>query len=169
MHPRTSPQAAAALSRDFAIADPGHKAEYDERLSRFNDSLKPLNATVAELRAKYAGTPVTATEPVFGYMASALGLKMRNEHFQLAIMNDTEPSPSDVAAFEADLRGHKVNVLLYNTQANSGPVKRLLHIAEDVNIPVVGVSEMEPAGTTYQSWMMNQLNMLNAALGKPRS
>ncbi len=35
-------------------------------------------AQIAELRQKYAGTPVTATEPVFGYMADALGLDMRN-------------------------------------------------------------------------------------------
>ena len=54
--------------------------------------------------ASYAGTPVTATEPVFGYMAAALGFRMRNERFQLAVMNDTEPRASDVAAFENDLR-----------------------------------------------------------------
>ena len=29
---------------------------------------------------------------VFGYMASTLELKMRNERFQVAVMNDTEPS-----------------------------------------------------------------------------
>ena len=47
---------------------------------------------------------VTATEPVFGYMADALGLKMRNRAFQIAIMNDTEPSASQIAGFEKDLK-----------------------------------------------------------------
>ena len=61
---------------------------------------------------------MTATEPVFGYMADALGLKMRNERFQLAIMNDTEPSARDVAAFEQDLKSRKVRVLFYNKQAS---------------------------------------------------
>ena len=62
--------------------------------------------------------PVTATEPVFGYMAAALGLQMRNQRFQLAVMNDTEPSAGDVAAFERDLKTHKVKVLFYNKQAS---------------------------------------------------
>ena len=56
------------------------------------------------MKHAYAGTPVTATEPVFGYMAAALGLTMLNQRFQLAVMNDTEPSARDVAAFEHDLR-----------------------------------------------------------------
>ena len=66
-------------------------------------SLEPIDARLAELRQKYTAT-VTATEPVFGYMAEALGLDMRNQRFQLAVMNDTEPSASDVAAFEEDLK-----------------------------------------------------------------
>ena len=41
-------------------------------------------------------------------MARALGLTMRNERFQLAMMNDTEPSARDVAAFENDLKERKV-------------------------------------------------------------
>ena len=62
------------------------------RLATFLASLKPIDDKVAAIRKKFGGAPVTATEPVFGYMAGALGLTMRNERFQLSIMNDTEPS-----------------------------------------------------------------------------
>ena len=31
-------------------------------------------------------------------------------------------------------------------------------------VPVVGVTETQPAGTTYQSWMLAQLDALDAAL-----
>ena len=55
--------------------------------------------------ARSAGTPVTATEPVFGYMFEALGMQVRNMPFQMAVMNNTEPERSDVAAFENDLQG----------------------------------------------------------------
>ena len=91
----------------------------------FDASLKPLNDKIAAIRGKYAGAAVTASEPVFGYMAEALGLKMRNERFQLSIMNDTEPSARDVAAFENDLKEHKVRVMFYNKQASSKIVQRL--------------------------------------------
>ena len=90
----------ARLPPRFTAADPAHKDEYAARLKTFLASLAPLNEKIAAIRGKYAGAPVTATEPVFGYMAAALKLKMRNERFQLAVMNDTEPSARDVAAFE---------------------------------------------------------------------
>ena len=90
--PATMPAAAKALAEAFAKADPAHQADYQARLATFTASLKAINDKIAAIRGKFAGAEVTASEPVFGYMASALGLKMRNEKFQLAIMNDTEPS-----------------------------------------------------------------------------
>jgi zinc/manganese transport system substrate-binding protein len=107
---------------------------------------------------------VTATEPVFGYMASALGLTMRNERFQLDVMNDTEPSAADIAAFEDDLTKHRVRLLIYNSQATDEAARRLLEIARQSKVPVIGVTETEPAGRTYQAWMLDQLEALDAAL-----
>jgi zinc/manganese transport system substrate-binding protein len=158
---------ARALAAALIAADPARKAEYEGRLAAVTESLKPVEARVAGLRARFAGTPVTATEPVFGYMATALALVMRNERFQLAVMNDTEPRASDVAAFETDLRRHRVRVLLYNAQATDSAAQRLLRIARQAGIPVVGVTETEPAGKTYQQWMIDQLDALDAALSKP--
>src|ERR1700728_4393495 len=89
--PATMPTVAAVLAARLSIADPGHRAVYARNLAAFEDSLKPLAARIAAMRRADAGLPVTATEPVFGYMAAALGLRMRNERFQLAIMNDTDP------------------------------------------------------------------------------
>jgi len=165
--PATMPAYARALAAALASADPAHKEAYDRRLQAFLDSLRPLDAAVASLRSRFAGTPVTATEPVFGVMASALGLAMRNERFQLAVMNDTEPSASDIAAFETDLREHRVRSLLYNSQATDAAAKRLLGIARQAGVPVVGVTETEPAGKTYQAWLMGELDALGTALGGP--
>jgi zinc/manganese transport system substrate-binding protein len=161
--------AARALSAALAAVDPARKPLYDERLQTFLASLQPIDAKVATMRAALHGTSVTATEPVFGYMASALGLTMRNERFQIAVMNDTEPAPSDVVAFEGDLRHHRVRVLLYNSQATDNSAKRLLRIAQQAQVPVVGVTETEPPGKTYQEWMTGQLDALNTALLKPGS
>ncbi len=51
---------------------------------RFLASVKPIDDKVAALKSHYKGVPVTATEPVFGYMSDAIGLDMRNMRFQLA-------------------------------------------------------------------------------------
>ena len=88
-------------------------------------------------------------------MAAALKLKMRNERFQLAVMNDTEPSARDVAAFERDLKTHKVRVMFYNKQASDNLVQHLVDLARASNIPVVGVTETCPPGLSYQDWMLS--------------
>jgi zinc/manganese transport system substrate-binding protein len=157
--------AAKALAADLDAIDPGHKADYDKGEAQFLESLKPLDAKIADMRKKYEGLPVTASEPVFGYQAGLIGLKVHNEKFALAVMNNAEPSASDVAGFENDLKGHKVKAMLYNAQASEPAVARLVQMARDNGIAVVGVSETEPANSTYQKWMLRQLDALDAALG----
>jgi zinc/manganese transport system substrate-binding protein len=163
--PATMPAVARALAQELERRDPSHKDDYENRLGAYLDSLKPLAGKIAELKAKYAGASVTATEPVFGYMAEALGFTMRNQRFQIAVMNGTEPSIADVAAFEDDLKGHKVRVLFYNNQVSDDLTGRLQQLARSAKVPVVGVSETEPPNTTYQEWMLNQLVALDRALG----
>jgi zinc/manganese transport system substrate-binding protein len=167
--PATMPAVAKTLAAALTAADPAHGMAYAERLKTFITSLTPVNKKIAEIRGKFSGAPVTASEPVFGYMASALNLTMRNERFQLSVMNDTEPSARDVAAFEQDLKTHKVRVMFYNKQANDKAVQHLVAIARASNVPVVGVTETAPAGVSYQQWMLNQLNDTEKALAGPNS
>jgi zinc/manganese transport system substrate-binding protein len=167
--PPTMPAVAKVLAAALAKADPGHAAEYNTRLKTFLASLKPLHEKIAAVNEKYAGATVTASEPVFGYMATALGLKMRNEKFQLAIMNGTEPSASDVAGFESDLKEHKVRVMFYNKQASDKIVQHLVDLAHAAKIPVVGVTETQPPGMSFQRWMMSEVSDTAKALAGPSS
>ncbi len=162
--PATMRAVADAVAKALAAQDPAHATEYAKRQHAFDAALDQLNTKIAALRTRYAGTNVTATEPVFGPMAAALGLTMRNERFQLAVMNDTEPRVSDTAAFEDDLVKHLVRVLLYNSQATDPAAQRLLGIARKAGVPVVPVTETEPANTTYQAWMAAELDVLDHAL-----
>ena len=154
-----------ALADTLSTLDPVHRNEYTERNAAFARSMRPLVDRVAELRKRYAGSEVTATEPVFGYMADALGLRMRNGRFQLAVMNGTEPGAKDIAAFEKDLRTRTVKVLFHNSQTSSALAERMRALATDAGVPVVGVTETLPAGMSYQQWMMQQLDQLGRALG----
>jgi zinc/manganese transport system substrate-binding protein len=160
---------ARALDSDFAKADRAHGKDYNARLAAFEASLKPLNDKIAAIRGKYAGTAVTASEPVFGYMAQALGLKMRNASFQLSVMNDTEPSARDVASFEQDLKDHKVRAMFYNKQASNKIVQHLVELASIAKIPVVGVTETAPPDLSYQDWMLGELGDAEKALAGPSS
>ena len=128
--------------------------------------MKPLQAKIAELRGRLAGVPVTATEPIFGYMFEALGMPVRNQGFQLAVMNNTEPGASTIAAFENDLKTHRVKLLVYNSQATDPTAERMRQIANASGVPVVAAAETQPVGETYQSWITGELAAVDRALPK---
>jgi zinc/manganese transport system substrate-binding protein len=162
--PATMVALAKATKDALVAADPANKAEYEKRLAAFESSLKPIQDKIAVMKKRSAGVPATATEPVFGYMFEALGMDVRNESFQLAVMNDTEPTPSQIAAFEDDLKSGKVKLLVYNSQASDPLAERMLKLAKASKIPVVGATETEPPGATYQTWMAKELVAVDKAL-----
>jgi zinc/manganese transport system substrate-binding protein len=167
--PATMPAVAAALAEALAAADPGGTADYKARFHAYAASLDPLRAKVAAIRERHAGTAVVASEPVFGRMAESLGLEMLGEEFQQAIMNETEPPPRAIAAIEDDLRSGRAKVLFYNSQVSDPLTERLLAIAGEAGVPVVGVTETAPAGLSYGEWMSRQLDATAKALAAPAS
>jgi zinc/manganese transport system substrate-binding protein len=164
--PMTISALAKRLSGILITEDPADKAGYEQRLARFEESLRPIQVKIGELRQRFAGMPVTATEPVFGYLFDALGMEVRNQAFQLAVMNNTEPSATDIASFENDLKTHRVKLLIYNSQATDPIADRMQKIAKGAGVPVVGAAETKPVGEGYQSWMMNELGAVERALSK---
>ncbi len=166
--PTTMPIVARAAEAALARIEPGNAAYFEARLATYLASLETLTARVAQLRAAHAGTPVAFTEPVAGYLAQAIGLRVLTpEGFQRAVENGTDPAPADVAAEQDLLTGRKVRVLLYNSQAVSPLTTRLEQLATANGIPVVGVTEtMPPAYRTYVAWQLAQLDELERALSE---
>lgn len=164
--PATMLALAKALTDELSNADPAHQADYRQRLARFQESVQPIQAKIISLRARLNGTPVTATEPVFGYMFDVLGMQVRNQSFQLSVMNNTEPSASDIAAFEADLKTRQVRLLIYNSQASNPVAAGMEKLAKASRVAVVGATETEPAGKKYQPWMLGELDAIDRALPK---
>lgn len=162
--PATMLAYAKTLTDDLVAIDGAHQADYQARLTHFEESVQPILAKIAALRARLNGTPATATEPVFGYMFDALGMTVRNMSFQMAVMNNTEPSASDVAAFENDLKTHQVRLLVYNSQATDPIAQRMEKLAKASHIAVVGATETEPTAKKYQAWMLSELDAVDRAL-----
>ncbi|WP_192248840.1 metal ABC transporter solute-binding protein, Zn/Mn family [Mesorhizobium caraganae] len=162
--PATLPAIAKALSADLAKRDPTNAVHYEANLKAFQTSLQAIDKEIADVKKTYAGTEVTATEPVFGYMAEALGLKMLNYDFQVALMNDAEPSATQVAAFENSLKDGSAKILFYNSQVTDEATTRLLDIAKQNKVTVIGVTETEPAGQTIQTWFGGQIDAVQEAL-----
>lgn len=157
-------QVADRVTAALQELDPATQADFAARNQRFKASLQPLNDRIAAIKAKYEGMHLTQTEPVFGYMGAALGLQIDDGEFQHAIEEGNDPSPASVAAIDGEITSHAVKALLYNSQTTSPATTNVKNLAMKNGIPIVGVSETEPAGKTYQAWMLMQLDALEKAL-----
>jgi zinc/manganese transport system substrate-binding protein len=56
--------------------------------------------------------------------------------------------------------------LIYNRQTSDALTRHMREIAQQSGIPVVGVTETEPAGKDYQEWMRSQLDAIDRALAR---
>jgi zinc/manganese transport system substrate-binding protein len=166
--PRTMPALADKLYNILSNRDVTHESRYFGQAELFKDAMKDVTDEIDTIKSKYAGTTVTATEPVFGYMATALGFKMINYDFQVNIMNDAEPSAAQTAAFERSLKPKTVKILFYNKQVTDPTTERLKNLAIQSGVQIVGVTETQPADQkTYTAWMISQLNRVQTALITP--
>jgi zinc/manganese transport system substrate-binding protein len=155
---------AKALAEKLVARDPAHADDYRQNQIHFEASLLPITSQIAQVAAAHKATPVAATEPVFGHVLMAMGLDVKETEFQRAVMNDTEPSISDVARFEADLKSKNLKLLVFNKQAASPLVEKMVTLAKANAIPVVGVTETEPQDRTYQQWLSEEVSATAAAL-----
>lgn len=167
--PGTMPKVARAAADALEQLAPASKSTIEANLQTYLDSFAPLTAKIAELKSRFPGTPVAYTEPVPGYLLAAMGFQVLTPAgFAKAIENGTDPAPADVAAQQDLLTGHKVKVLLYNSQATSPVTDSIKTLAGQSGVPVVGVSETMPAGVGFVTWQLTQLNAIETALGGAR-
>jgi zinc/manganese transport system substrate-binding protein len=157
---------AQAITADFKRLDPADAAAFDSNLQVFKLSLQPLQQKVAAINTKYHGTPVGLTETIYLYQAQPEGLNVLTPfEFEKAIAEGNDPPADTVITATNQINDHQIKVLIYNVQTITPVTTNLENLAKAKNIPIVPVSETMPAGKTYQTWMMDQLNALQAALG----
>jgi zinc/manganese transport system substrate-binding protein len=164
--PATMPRVADAATTALARIDPAGATYFTAREAAYLDSLKTVATKIAAMKSRFSGLPVAFTEPVAGYVASAIGLNVLTpEGFQKSIEDGTDPAPADVAAETDLLTGKHVRALLYNSQVTSPITSQIHDLAVSSGIPVVGVAETIPAAyRTFVEWQLGQLTQLEQAL-----
>lgn len=165
--PPTMLRFARTVTRTLVRIDPDDAGSYRDGLMQFETSYRPFTGKVGALRSKIAGTPIAVTEPVFNYMADALGLRVLTpEAFQRAVEEGEDPPARAIAQMEDQLHGHEAKVLIYNAQTVTPITEKIKRDAKQFGVPIVGVSETLPSGgLNYQRWMRTQLDALEQALG----
>ena len=138
-----------------------------QNLRSFSQSLGRIRQKIAELKARWNGTPVGLTETIFLYQATPLGLSVLTPfEFQKAIAEGNDPPADTVVTAESQVKRKKIKVLIYNEQTVSPITTRLQDEAKAAGIPVVPVTETMPSALNYQNWMLSQLAALERALVK---
>jgi len=163
--PETMPAVAKALASDLSALQPAHAAYFQENAKKFEESLAPWYAAIAQFKAAYPDTPVATTEPVGDYMLEAAGVKNLTPFtLQASIMNGTDPAPQNVTLQNSLFTQHMVKVFVYNQQVTDTLTNSFRELALKEGIPVVGVYETMPVpGYDYQSWMLAEVKALERA------
>ena len=158
---------AQAMTNSLKQIDPKDAKEFDSNLSKFDESLNPLIAKIADIKTRYEGTSVGLTETIYLYQSGPEGLKVLTPFgFERAIAEGNDPSVGDVKTTNDQVDNKLIKILIYNNQTVTPITTNLLNAAEKLNIPIVPVSETMPLDKHYQTWMMSQLDDLELALQK---
>jgi zinc/manganese transport system substrate-binding protein len=82
-----------------------------------------------------------------------------------AVAEGVDPPASSLATFDRQIAARAFGVLVYNTQTVTPLTTNIRNATKARHIPVVGISEtMQPPGTTFERWMVGELERLGAAL-----
>lgn len=161
-------QIRAAIVDNLKELSPGAASYIDAQQAALDTEFATYRGLIAQINAHFNGVPVGATESIFVDMADSTGLDLISPPgFMHAVAEGNDPSARDVAAFQDQITGHRIKVLVYNTQTVTSLTEQLKALAQENNIPIVGVSETMPAGAqTFQGWHANELELLMQAVRK---
>jgi zinc/manganese transport system substrate-binding protein len=162
-------QVASAITADLKKLDPADAAYFDTQLQNFESTgLSRYHQLINDIKTKYAGTPVGASESIFAPLSDALGLKLLTPpEFLKAISEGTDPSAADKATIDKQISGKQIKVYVFNSQNSTPDVAAQVDAAKKAGIPVASVTEtLSPATASFQDWQSTQLQALQTALAQ---
>jgi zinc/manganese transport system substrate-binding protein len=154
---------------DLKSLDPGDAAAFDQSAQAFlTTGLQQYHSLIADIKTKYNGTPVGATESIFSYMAPALGLNLITPYSYLKAVSETTPiSAADEATVEQQITQRQIKILVFNSQNTPNNIQALINLAKSKGIPVTTITEtLAPATATFQQWQSSQLQRIEASLAQ---
>ncbi|KUM99480.1 ABC transporter substrate-binding protein [Streptomyces yokosukanensis] len=157
------------ITADYKKTDPADASYFDQQKTTFETkTLAGCNKLIADIKAKYAGTPIGASESIVTPLAEGLGLKMLTpETFLDAMSEGSDPTAKDKATIDQQIKNKQIKIYVYNSQNSTPDVQAQVKAAKAQGIPVATVTEtLAPAGATFQQWQTTELRGIEQALAK---
>lgn len=154
---------------DYDRLDPAGAEYYAARENAFETkSLARYDELRAQIRARYAGTPVGYSESIFRPLGEDLGLKLMTPYsFAKAIAEGGEVTAQDKRTVDEQAERGQMKVWVLNSQNVTPDVQRVNEIARAHGIPIATVTEtLAPASDTFEQWQVAQLEGLERALAE---
>ncbi len=131
------------ITADLKKADPAGATYFDSRRQAFeNTGLARYHQLITDIKTKYAGTPVGASESIFAPLAEALGLDLITPaSFLKATSEGTDPSAADKATIDHQISTKTIKVYVFNSQNSTPDIAAQVSAAKKVGIPVSTVTE----------------------------
>ena len=154
------------ITADFKKAAPADASYFDQQHDAFETTaLKRYKELLAQIKQRYAGTPVGASESIFVGLAAATGLDLVTPPaFLTAISEGTDPTAQDKATVDQQITGKQIKVFVHNSQNATPDVATLVSEARASGIPVTALTETPPEDVPFQDWQAQQLQQLADAL-----
>jgi zinc/manganese transport system substrate-binding protein len=156
------------ITAGYKRLSPNDAAYFDQQKATFTSTgLARYNSLIADIKGRYSGLPVGASESIFSPLAEALGLNLLTPpSFLNAISEGGEPTAADKATCDTQIKTHQIKVYVFNSQNSTPDVQAQLNLAKSVGTPVVPITEtLKPAKAPFQDWQADQLQTLASALG----
>jgi len=160
---------AHAITAAYQQLQPAERSYFAQRYEWFTHvALAEYHSVIAEIRARYAGVPVGASESMFALLTPALGLRLVTPPgFLRAVSEGADPTVADKQTILRQLADREIRVYLFNAQNTTPDVEEQVRVAKAHGIPVVPMTEMlDPPSASFQQWQVAQLLALERALAE---
>lgn len=151
------------LAKQYSKLDPQHAADYRKNARNYLKSLQPLDDEIAKVKGQVDpnNNQVAVSEPVFDYALENAGYQIMDKHFEKAVEDGNDPSPTDISEIQQAIINHQIAFFVENSQTSDKVVDNLVKLARKHNVPVLKVTETKPNGKNYTQWMLEQYQALS--------
>jgi zinc/manganese transport system substrate-binding protein len=157
------------IAADYMRIEPADAGYFDQQKQAYEtQGLARYNQLIADIKSKYGGTPIGASESIVTPLAEGLGLTMATpESFLDAVSEGTDPTAADKSTVDQQIKTKQIKIFVFNSQNSTPDVTALVTAAKDQGIPVATVTEtLVPATASFQDWQVNQLQGIEHALSQ---
>jgi len=157
------------ISADYKRIDPADSAYFDQQKQNYErHGLARYHQLIADIKSKYRGTSIGASESIVTPLTEDLGLRLATpESFLDAISEGIEPTAADKITADQQIKTRQIKIFIFNSQNSTPDVTALVTAAKNRGIPVAMVTEtLVPATASFQDWQADQLEGIQQALSK---